>query len=77
MYAELPKSVIKMERFVLRLRRRYGQVPSPSEIEKREREIAAANSMHRRARVDAVIAAIIAVSDPIPDILDPHGYDLF
>jgi hypothetical protein len=53
MYADLPKSVIKIERFVLRQRRRYGVVLAPSVMEKIERARAKSEKWHARLKEKA------------------------
>ena len=67
MYADLPKSVIKMERFVLRLRRRYGEVPAPSVLDKIERDRA---SRERGIRKEIHRKALAMISPTLVEILD-------
>jgi hypothetical protein len=80
MYADLPKSVIKIERFVLRQRRRYGEVPAPSVLDKIERDRELRQKGHKirlpaRLTGAQVIALVLAVADPQP--MDPYGPDIF
>jgi hypothetical protein len=84
MYADLPKSVIKIERFVLRLRRRYGEVPAPSVLDKIERARVKSEKWHARIAAKAggnvtrvklsppeVIALVMAVAKPMMAEMDP------
>jgi hypothetical protein len=80
MYADLPKSVIKIERFVLRQRRRYGEVPAPSVLDKIERDRELRQKGHKirlpaRLTGAQAVAESLAITAGRPS--DPYGPDLF